>query len=363
MRKSIVLAAGVLAAAALAAPAWASHDSSGAFPAGYTFAYNDDYVGWPVAPTDEQHPLRGTLNDPRSGGYLNGVTIAVDDDNPDPAAPSGRAHRVYAVESGVAEVPSTAGIGCVNRQLTVGHFQYWSVDPTVAAGQFVEAGQPIGWTCKSIYALHVSEVQTIDGAPVFVNPLHAGGKIGPYGDSAGPEIRSVRFFAPTEIAWYTYKNALWSDVTGTELKADHLRGLVDVRALIADPQSDQGFLAGSPLAVELGPYKVRLTVRDAGGAVVVDRTVFQSDFHLAHPGFVDRDSHFAPGTRQNLGPTACLGGDPQECQGAQWFRLFATPNGRYWDTSQVKKGAYSLTVQAWDLAGNSASRTVQVRVR
>jgi hypothetical protein len=364
MNRFAVLGAAVLATALVAAaPASAAHDSSGAFPAGYAFSYNDTYVGWPVAPTAEQHPLRGTLNDPRPGGYLNGLTVAVDDANPDPAAPAGRAHRVYAVESGIAQVPSTAGVGCVNRQLTIGHFQYWSVDPTVAAGQFVEAGESIGWTCRSLYAMHLSEVQTLDGSAVYVNPLHAGGKLGPYRDSAAPAIQSVRFFAPADISWYTYRNALWSDVTGTELNPDNLRGLVDVRALIADPQSDQGFLSGSPLAVALGPYKVRLTVRNAAGVAVVDRTVFQSDFHLAHPGFVDRDSHFAPGTRQNLGPTACLEGQPQDCQGQQWFRLFATPAARYWDTSQVKKGSYSLIVQAWDLAGNSASRTVQVRVK
>jgi hypothetical protein len=196
-----------------------------------------------------------------------------------------------------------------------------------------------------------------------VNPLHAGGKLGTYADSAAPEIRSLRFFAPAEISWYTYKNALWSDVTGIELDPNNLRGLVDVRALIADPQSDPGFLMGSPLAVTLAPYKVRLTVRNESGGVVVDLTVFQSDFHLAHPGFVDGDSHFAPGTRQILGPTACLQSPPDECQGQQWFRLFATPGGRYWDTSQVARGIYSLTVQAWDLAGNSASRTAQLRVR
>jgi hypothetical protein len=108
---------------------------------------------------------------------------------------------------------------------------------------------------------------------------------------------------------------------------------------------------------------VQLTVRDSKGAVVVDRTIFQSDFHLAHPGSVDRDSHFASGTRQNLGPTACLDGQPQDCQGAQRLRLFATPEGRYWDTGRVKNGAHTLTVQAWDLAGNAATRTVQVRVR
>lgn len=362
-RFSLLAIVAALAVALFVTPAWAAHDASGAFPAGYTFAYNDSHVGWPVAPIDQAHPIRGSLNEPRSGGYLNGVTIAVDDADPDPAAPAGRSHRVYAVESGIAQVPSTAGVGCVNRQLTIGHFRYWSVDPTVADGELVAAGAPIGWTCRSLYAMHLSEIQEVDGAPVYVNPLHAGGKLVPSGDSAAPEIQSVRFFSPAEISWYTYKNALWSDVSGTELNPDRLRGLVDVRAHIADPQSYQGFLAGSPLAVSLAPHKLRLTIRDIRGELVLDRTVFQSDFHLAHPGFVDRDSHFAPGTRQNLGPTACFNSPPEECQGTYWFRLFATPSGRYWDTSQVAEGRYSLTVQASDLAGNTVSRTVQVRVR
>jgi hypothetical protein len=66
MSRFAVLGAAVFATALVAvAPASAAHDSSGAFPPGYSFAYNDTYVGWPVAPTAAQHPLRGTLNNPR----------------------------------------------------------------------------------------------------------------------------------------------------------------------------------------------------------------------------------------------------------------------------------------------------------
>ena len=64
--------------------------------------YADDYRGWPVAPRTRQHPVRGSFLDPRAGalGYHHGIDISVRDDRPVAGAPSGRTHRVYALEGG-----------------------------------------------------------------------------------------------------------------------------------------------------------------------------------------------------------------------------------------------------------------------
>jgi hypothetical protein len=42
-----------------------------------------------------------------------------------------------------------------------------------------------------------------------------------------------------------------------------------------------------------------------------------------------------------------------------WFRLFPL---RYWDTTRLPDGRYRLRVRAWDIAGNSASAEVTVRI-
>ena len=63
--------------------------------------YADDYRGWPVAPRNRQHPVRGSWLDPRrKEEYHPGIDISVRDDRPERGAPPGRTHRVYALEGG-----------------------------------------------------------------------------------------------------------------------------------------------------------------------------------------------------------------------------------------------------------------------
>jgi hypothetical protein len=42
-----------------------------------------------------------------------------------------------------------------------------------------------------------------------------------------------------------------------------------------------------------------------------------------------------------------------------WFRLFPL---RFWDTRQLADGRYRLEVRAWDVAGNLARESVDVRI-
>lgn len=82
--------------------------------------------------------------------------------------------------------------------------------------------------------------------------------------------------------------------------------------------------------------------------------------HLSEWLLVD---HYAPGTRQNLGAKPCVNGQPQDCAGRYWLRLFARDGARYWNTRDVRNGRYVLSVTAWDAAGNSAQTSVRVTVR
>lgn len=74
---------------------------------------------------------------------------------------------------------------CVNQRLDVGHFSYWHVAPILAARTWVKAGQQIGWTCRGVWHLHLSEWQKVRGKRVWVNPLHRGGLLTPYADLHG----------------------------------------------------------------------------------------------------------------------------------------------------------------------------------
>lgn len=374
-----------LALVALALVAFAS----GALPSGtasvtpvpgalaHAYSYADAWRGWPVAPVHDQHPIRGSLDDPRPSGYHIGLDIGVRDDRPEPGAPPGRSHRVYAVEGGtVTLAPGVASVGCVNRIVRIGHFAYWHADPvgTVTPGQRVLPGQQIGWTCKGLWHVHLSEWVKVGAVRTWIDPLHRGGKVAPFVDTAGPAIRSIRFFAPVSTTWQLDGATLVAPERGAQLAASALRGLVDVRAEVDDPQSFRGWftaaLAG--LYAPHHPYRVRITVRREGpaGPVVLDRDVFRGDRVLGRGEEVTViepsiafAGHFAPGTRQNLGAKRCVEQAPAPCAGRTVLRLFAGPGGRrFWNTRLLPNGGYRLTATAWDRRGNRATRSVAVVV-
>src|SRR3954452_22217607 len=88
---SLVLRAmlGLVAAMAVLAPRAGAEVAPGSL-SGQAFAYGDDAVGWPVSPTDKQHPIRGSFLDPRPGEiagggdpvYHIGIDSGVRDDKP-----------------------------------------------------------------------------------------------------------------------------------------------------------------------------------------------------------------------------------------------------------------------------------------
>ena len=385
-RRYLTLISGTLIAPAVAA-AVAFGQQPGPAPvpgslAGFRYVYNDSYAGWPLDPVHGQHPIRGSFLDPRKpsaqGNYHIGIDISVRDDQPEPYAPPNRTHRVFAVEGGTARIgPGQASIGCVNRLVTVGHFQYWHTDTvgTLENGDAVTPGQLIGWTCKGLWHVHLSEVQAVDGVDTWVNPIHAGGKLLPYVDTAPPMIRSIRFARPGSAAWQITNNTRWSPAPATLLPASELNGVVDVSALVGDVQSYRGlFDEIHRLYANLHPHRVRLEVtRLRDRASVMAQDVFQADAFLEAklPGRglpVAFDDHFAPGTYENVPAIECVRGtfptaSRLTCSGLYWLRLFARQKGARWDTRRVENGAYGLAVTAWDASGNRARKSVRVVVR
>jgi len=332
--------------------------------------YGDDYRGWPVAPRNRQHPIRGSFLDPRTGElYHQGVDVSVRDDQPEPGAPPGCAHKVYAIEGGdVWQVyrqpkPSVEGI------VRVGHFGYGHVDPIVKLGQPVKPGQHIGWTVRGEWHVHLTEWRFRGNdhqKRTAINPLGAGGKLAPYVDLAPPEILDIRFTAPASPPWGNVLGRAVFPDEGLPFDPEHLFGLVDVRARIEDPQSFRGWFGKLPiLETNHHPARVHLTVtRLSNGAKIVDRDVFTSDVTLepTGPRPIPISQHYAPGSRQNLRAQTAVKLN-RDGKGQLWFRLFARPEGAYWDTSRVPNGRYRIRVAAWDVAGNRAGRTAEVAIK
>jgi O-Antigen ligase/Tetratricopeptide repeat len=333
------------------------------------WSYNDAWTGWPVAPVHRQHSIRGSFLDPRAGtlrrggetAYHFGIDVTVRDDRPEPGAPPGRTHRVYAVEGGVVLAPIAAG-PCEDRKVSIGHFDYWHVDTSgvVASGELVRPGQVIGWTCKGLWHVHLAEWMQLYGRRVYVNPVHPGMKLAPYVDREPPRIRAIEFYGPAMPRWTAGARVAFPQA-GVRLPRARLAGLVDVRAWIDDPPPGRG-----RLAAPAQPYRVALeVVRQSDGRPVLVRTVFRSDVFLGSSlgtQAVPIGYHYAPGTRETLPAAACLRAH-RPCGGTYWFRLFARPTSAYWDTRRTPNGSYLLRVTAWDAAGNEATREARVTIR
>jgi len=339
----------------------------GALPTGFHYVYKQTRRGWPVDPVFAQHPIRGSFLDPRGSdddglsGYHFGIDINVDDATPEAGAPAGYSHRVYALESGVVSTPrNVSSRKCVNQRLDVGHFSYWHVAPILAARTRVKAGQQIGWTCRGVWHLHLSEWQKVRGKRVWVNPLHPGGLLTPYADTAAPVVRALSFFTPPLMPWLPTKSLVQPD-TATRLRPDSLHGLVELRAEIGDPQSFLGFLGRNPAwPTEFTPYRVSVEIVNAAGRRVLARVSFQADQMPQTPYLV----HYAPGTVEPDNMQECVGPPAlKRCAGTYWFRPFSRFREEYWNTRAFPNGSYRVTVRAYDLHGNVGARSADVIVR
>jgi hypothetical protein len=340
----------------------------GALPPHFAYIQNGNYRGWPISPKHSQHPVRGSFLDPRgkddtaTSGYHFGIDISVDDANPEAGAVARFSHRVYAVESGTVSEPASDLVHpCLDRRLEVGHFAYWHVSPIVSLGQRVRAGQQIGWSCRGVWHVHLSEWQPDKGNRVWVNPLHRGSPLSPYADTAAPVVNALVFVTPPKQPWLPTVTLAQPD-TSTVLPADRLHGLVELRANIADPQSFAGFLARNPAwPTPFTPFRVVVEIQASQtGRPVMSRTSFRADQMPQTPYIV----HYAPGTIENDNPQECFGPPAKpHCAGIYWLRPFSRFHEEYWNTRAVPNGLYAVTVRAYDVQGNHAAKTITVTVK
>jgi hypothetical protein len=255
-------------------------------------------TGWPLKPFHAAHPLRSGLNEWRPANMHIGVDIQARDGTP-----------VYAVQSGRASI---AGTGTVDVRVGVGSYEYWHVRPRVVAGQYVRAHRTvIGRIIRGAGHLHFSERRGD-----YLNPLRPGGRVlVPYHDAEEPVIGPPR----------------------------RSGGQVVVEAF--DPQSlRETTRYRTPV---LAPAAVAWRARDAHGRALTALTFAYRGSH--HYPASARSQVYAPGTR----PPSHAGASGWAC-----FWRFAVCVPR-WDyrLAGVPAAAASLSVYAWDWAGNVAVRS------
>ena len=276
-------------------PYWAdgSACATGCRPAGAL-------TGWPLKPFHAAHPLRAGLNEWRPANMHIGIDIQALDGTP-----------VYAIQSGPASI---AGAGTVDIRVQVGSYEYWHVQPSVHAGEYVLAHRTvIGHVIRGAGHLHLSELHGD-----YVNPLRPGGRVlAPYRDTEEPVIGAPR----------------------------RSGGQVFVEAF--DPQSLRETIKyRTPV---LAPAAIAWRARDARGRALTPLEFAYRGSH--HYPASAKSWVYGPGTTPPTHVGAVAGG-----WACFWRFTICVPKWNY-RLPGVPAGAASLSVYAWDWAGNVAVRT------
>jgi hypothetical protein len=281
-------------------------------PAG-AFAY-----GWPVAPFDAQHAIRGAFDDPRIGHGPAGLAERSFHFGVDIVAPDGT--PVYAVASGtVFRYPDAVDV----RQPNGHEFSYWHIDAAVGEHSFARQGALLGFVRAGWGHVHFAE-QT---GGTYLNPLRPGA-LEPYADSTTPVVGPIELSTPT----------------GSPVPPENVRGRIDVTVTAYD-------LPPLPLPppwldARWTPALVRWRLLHNGTTVIPWRTA--ADFRTTWLRPVAFDDVYAPGTTQNhpLRP------------GHYVFWL-----AKGLATGALATGDYRLEVSAADTRGNTGTVSLVVDIR
>jgi hypothetical protein len=268
-------------------------------------------ASWPLAPIDQQHPIRAGFLDVRElngvFGFHKGADVVVDETVCSPIAPPNGCRYVFAMTGHHvwARTGSSSRCGLVR----VGRYGYGHVIPRVRRGQRIRPGQFIGWTCRGLWHVHISESLSVpcgrdrpQGLCHFLDPLRAGARLANPDDTTGPVFKSVAF----------------------------VNGYVDAR--IEDP----GW-TGNRLYNDLPPARI-----DVNGRTLIDDVLWPLPAVAAV---------YAPEAYRNMRANLCgAARDPAllTCEGQYIFRLGAFASGEV------------VSVTAWDSAGNASGAEIAV---
>ncbi|MDX6387356.1 MAG: Peptidase family [Gaiellaceae bacterium] len=260
-------------------------------------------TGWPLRPFHRQHPLRSGLNEWRPANMHIGIDIQALDGT-----------AVYAIQSATASV---TGVGTVDIRVIVGNYEYWHVKPAVHPGQHVTAHRTIiGHVIRGAGHLHLSETR---GG--YLNPLRPGGRVlSPYHDTDAPVI------------------------------GHPVRSGGQVFVEVFDPQSLRETMKyRTPV---LAPAAVAWRARDGHGKAVTPLVFSYRGSH--HYPTSSKGLVYGPGTTPPNHVGSIAGG-----WACFWRFVVCVPKWNY-RLAGVPSSATSLSVYAWDWAGNVAMRTSSV---
>ena len=193
-----------------------------------------------------------------------------------------------------------------------------------------------------------------------MNPIHKGGAFTPYADTAAPRVDGLHFVTPPRTPWQPLKSLRQPD-TSTPLAANALRGRVELRARIGDPQSFVGFLRWNRAwPSQWSPHWVAVTIQSSTGHLVLSRLSFRAD-QMPQTSYL---VHYASGTIEDDNMQECVG-PPQlkTCDGSYWYRPLSRFRDEYWNTRSVPNGNYVIKVSAGDYAGNIGYSSLLVTVK
>lgn len=265
--------------------------------------------GWPVAPFDRQHPVRGHFGDPRIVGHDEdhgslhlGVDVSAPDGTLVYANLTGRV-SIDAERRQVVWIRSDRDSGTL--------FAYWHVVPIVRSGEHVVAYRtPVGRIAPGWGHVHFGELK--DG--VYLNPLRRGG-LAPYRDGTAPVVHRFGFERDGKALGRTR-------LTG---RFDLVVEAFDTPALPVPPPWN-----GKPVAPAVVRWRI---VGVCGWRTAIDLHALSPRVPFAHV--------YARWTRQN---------HPWRAGGRGRYRFVLA---RRWDSRPVADGRHLLIVEVRDTAGNA----------
>ena len=247
--------------------------------------------GWPLAPFDAQHPVRGSFDDPRlhidalgnqTASFHFGIDISAEDGTP-----------VYAVASGtVYRYPDAIAV----RERDGHEFSYWHVVAAVAEHQSVREHDLLGWV-KAPWA-HVHFAESLRST--YVNPLRPGA-LQPYVDGTAPTVGPIAPVGNGLVAdvWDTPPTAPPPPWEGSRLTPALVRWRIDDgpwqtavdfrRTLLPPERFDDVYALGTwqnkpnrpgryliwlthDLDLTPGPHRIEVGAADLGGNVGLGET-------------------------------------------------------------------------------------------
>ena len=297
---------------------------------------SDRSYGWPVAPFNRQHPIRGGFGDPRTlfhalptrDGLYHGSGSFSFHQGVDISAADGTA--VYPVADGV--------VSSLNRERVFvdsgngNRFEYWHITATVRVGDHVTTGKTVlGHIIRGCGHVHLTE---IDNGRV-TDPLLPG-HLTPYRDTTEPFVSSIQLRMGDEAM---------------PLMTNFIRGSVQMYAEAYDVPT---LPVPTPWTdMPITPAVINYRIETWNGKVKIpDTTVW--DTRRTIPSNSTFWAHYARGTFQNMSvfDKHYSWGQP----GSFVFRLGVL------NTHRLADSVYRLVVTAKDVRGNQSSSSIRFSV-